>query len=263
VSGQPGSAFRFGSVTAGEFTLDYAEAGPCDTPVTLVSLPGSAGLEMSTAKDILAQNWRVLEINPPGWGTKDDLHRPMEVSEIGELLAEAAAQLVDGPYHLLGTSMGGCNAIHAAASHPERVSGLILEGSMSPVAPQDLRMPAPAQVETDDGPNYPLPPVDPRKPWATEDYIRGQMENRMRMMSWVQPEFLPEAALKRITAERVPVLALLGDRDEILALSQEQTFQTYLPDAVFTPIAGGGHDLQNTAPHEFVSALRDFVVKTA
>lgn len=174
---QPGAAFTRGTVKVGEFELDYA-GKPGGRERDSGVLPGSAGLEMSLAKDVLARNHRVVEINPPGWGGKDDLSRPMPMSEIGELLAGAADQLVGGPYFVIGTSMGGTNALYAAARLPRRIRGLILEGSMSPARLTDLHAPPP--VPADPGkepsaaePDYPLPPFNPRKPWATEDFIHA------------------------------------------------------------------------------------------
>ncbi|WP_157121262.1 alpha/beta fold hydrolase [Nocardia miyunensis] len=170
---RPGADFRHLTVPAGEFTLDYAVAGPDGAAVTLVSIPGSAGLEMSTAKDELARTYRVIEINPPGWAGKTDLDRPMTTGELGGLLAEAIEHLVDGEFFLIGTSMGGSNALEIAATLPDRVRGIVLEGSMAPVRDEDHRvppseiLPPPAEsgpAGTGEAPPYPLPPTHPGSP---------------------------------------------------------------------------------------------------
>lgn len=258
----PGANFVHGTVPAGEFTLDYASAGPEQATATIVSFPGSAGLEMSTAKDVLAQRYRIIEINPPGWGGKNDLNRPMAQSEIGSVLAQAANTLVDGPYYLIGTSMGGANAIYAAAAHPQRVLGIILEGSMAPARPDDLSVapPPPASEDNSGGPpEYPAPPPHKNKPWATEDFFRAQMANRFNMFRWVQPDILPEDALASVRANATPVLALVGDQDEILQPSQKEAFAQYLPHAQFQLVPEGWHDLQNTVPEAFVAFVDGFV----
>lgn len=271
----PGENFQHGTVPAGEFTLDYAEAGPAGADVTIVSFPGSAGLEMSTAKDTLIEKYRVIEINPPGWAGKDDLSRPIDMAEIGELLAGAANSLVAGRYYVLGTSMGGVAAVHAAVKYPDRVIGVITEGGMAPGRPTDLRNPPPAPPAEEPAeaapapageepapPAYPLPPLDPRKPWATADYVRKQMENRFKMFRYTSLDMLPEAALATLREQGTPVLFLLGTQDEILLPSQRETVATYLPDADFRSPAGG-HDIQNTAPEEFVALVEEFIGKTS
>jgi pimeloyl-ACP methyl ester carboxylesterase len=262
---QPGKSFIHGSTPAGGYALDYAVGGPAEAPVTLVSLPGSAGLEMSTAKDVLALKYRVIEINPPGWGGRTDLSRVMRMEEIAALQAEAANRLADGPYHVIGTSMGGVAAIHLAAENPDRVQGIVLEGGMAPALVTDLWAPPPPQPEDEpdaepEGPDeYPLPPPNPKKPWATEDFIRAQMANRFAMFRWVRFDMLPETALAKVNARGVRVLALLGDQDEILRPSQRGTFAKYLPSADFRFVPGGSHDLQNTAPDEFAALAEQFI----
>src|SRR5699024_6882083 len=185
---RPGRDFISGTVEARGYTLDYAWAGPKHPEATIVSLPGSAGMEMSTAKDLLIGQYRVIEINPPGWGTRDDLDTHMDQSELGPILAEAIEQLVDGPFFVFGTSMGGTNALYVTAELPQRVQGIILEGSMVPSRPEDLRMPPPTPGDNDvTEVSYPEPAVDPRKPWATPEYVAQQMKDRMRMFRWIEP----------------------------------------------------------------------------
>ncbi|MGW1563020.1 alpha/beta fold hydrolase [Streptomyces sp. NPDC002144] len=250
----PGAAFRRGVVNAGEFTLDYAEAGPVGPRATIVSLPGSAGLEMSTAKDLLAAEYRVIEINPPGWGGKTDLNRPMAQSELGTLLAEAATKLVDGPFVVLGTSMGGINALYLAAQEKERVLGVVLDASMGPSTAEDLIAPP-----VDPGAEIPLPPTHPKKPWADRDYLAAQMANRFAMFRWTAPDFPAATAIAALREHATPVLALLGEDDEFLHPTQEKTFREVLPQADFRIVPEGTHDLQNTVPDVFVALVRTFV----
>lgn len=54
----PGSKFERGHVEVFGYRISFAQAGSGDA---IVSLPDSAGLEMSTAKDALAVSNRVIE----------------------------------------------------------------------------------------------------------------------------------------------------------------------------------------------------------
>ncbi|MFF4116224.1 bifunctional 3-(3-hydroxy-phenyl)propionate/3-hydroxycinnamic acid hydroxylase [Streptomyces sp. NPDC001714] len=245
---RPGAAFSRATVPAGEFTLHYAEAAPAAPLGTIVSLPGSAGLEMSAAKDRLAERYRVVEINPPGWGDQTGVSRPMSQSEIGALLTEAVDHLIDGPFVLLATSMGGANALHMAARIPDRVQGVILEASMTPSRPEDQH-PLPAGAPT----------IHPNKPWATPGYVAHQMANRMRMIQLTPPDQDATEAIAVVRERGIPVLGLLGTDDEVLKPSLEETFRTALPEGEFRLVPGGRHDLQNTAPDEFVDLVETFV----
>jgi pimeloyl-ACP methyl ester carboxylesterase len=258
----PGAAFRTGKVPAGQYTLDYAEAAPAEPTVTIVSLPGSAGLEMSTAKDDLAQRHRVIEINPPGWGDRDDVRTRYHQNELGPLLVEAVNQLVDSPFYLIGTSMGGTNALYVASLLPDRVQGVVLEGSMVPILPsEDLREVPSAGPTPEDG-EYPLPDPHPRKPWGTKEYIARQMANRLRLFKWLEVDLQASSALATVVDRKIPVLALLGDKDEILHASQEKRFRQQLPHAMFHLVEEGTHDLQNTVPESFVAMVEEFIATT-
>ncbi|MGC4029798.1 MAG: alpha/beta hydrolase [Steroidobacteraceae bacterium] len=261
----PGKAFETGVVEAGGYTLRYSVAGPSGAPV-IVSLPGSAGLEMSRAKDQLVDQFRIIEINPPGWGDDPELSAEMTQEEIGRILGEAANKLVEGRYHLIGTSMGGGNALWLAAHYPDRVKSILLEGGMAPTRESDLTSPlittafvrqqraAPSQPNG----GYPTPPMDPAKPWATGEYNMKQMQNRFKMMSWVQCDIGDDALFAKIRASGIPVYGLLGDKDGIIKPTVQEYYAQVLPESKFMLVPGGGHDLQNTQTDVFVREARQF-----
>lgn len=261
----PGHDFRRAAVKAGAHELRYAEAAPPRWSTTIVSLPGSAGLEMSTAKDRLAREYRVIEINPPGWGECDDLTAPMSLKECAHLLGEAADSVVEGPYVVLGTSMSGVNALYLAAEHPDRVRGIVLEASMAPCRRTDFRVPLtddllPAAPDVPDGGSEPpLPPTPPNKPWATPEFIGRQMADRARMFRHVPVQIDSDEGVRAVREHGIPVLVLLGEDDEIIAPSQRDFVAQRIPHARFELVPGGWHDIQNTAPDAFVTAVERFV----
>jgi pimeloyl-ACP methyl ester carboxylesterase len=273
----PGREFKDGYVEAGGFRLHYVEAGRSDAPV-LISLPGSAGLEKSRAKDLLTAKYRIIEINPPGWGDDPELTREMEQEEIGKILGEAANKLVTGSYHVLGTSMGGGNALWLAYHYPQRVKSLVLEAGMAPLRPSDLTNPLieraqvrkrleagqspigppPAAQPATGAAAYPTPPVDPAKPWATREYTGKQMTQRFRMMKWVQTDIGTEQLFSKVRTAGIPILALLGDKDNIIKPSVAEYYREVLPKARFVLIPGGSHDLQNSRTDAFVKEVTQF-----
>jgi pimeloyl-ACP methyl ester carboxylesterase len=263
----PGRSFERKVIELNGYALTYAEAGPPGAK-TIVSLPGSAGLEMSTAKDLLSRKYRVIEINPPGWGGATRLTGPMSQEEIGRLLATAVERLVPaGPFHVIGTSMGGGNALWLAYFATQQIAGIILEGSTAPGRPEDMVM-APTKeqlvalrdvtAKTGQFP-YPLPPSHPRKTWATPDYVNQQMVNRFAMMCYVETDFSSAPAVARIRDAGIPVLAMLGTADGVLKPSHEETVKSQLPKVRFELIEGAEHDIQNSAPEEFARLCEDFI----
>lgn len=264
----PGRAFKHGEVKAGKYQLVYASAG--EGPV-LISFPGSAGIEMSVGKDILAREFRVIEINPPGWAGRTDLTEKIDQRELAGLLAEAIAVLGIERYHLLGTSMGGINALWLTRQHPDRVKSLILDASMTFMAPEYLHDPAgngliaalqagqisQQQIEVILA-NLPPGPTYAAKPWQDHAYFRNLMANRFAIFPLVTNK--DEVELDRQAASvTCPVLALLGDADEILKPTIRGSYEKWMPQAEFTLLPGGSHDLQGSHPEEFAHFVGEFV----
>jgi pimeloyl-ACP methyl ester carboxylesterase len=175
---------------------------------------------MSTAKGRLAGgtgSWRC-----PRGGDQIDVSQQMSQSEICALLAEAVTRLVDGPFVLVATFMGGANALYVAARIPARVQGIILEASTAPSRPEDLHPPSAG-----------APAVHPNKPWATPGYVVHQMANRMRMIQLTPPDMEATEAIAVVREREIRGPGPLGTDDEILKPYQEQTFRTVLPEGEF------------------------------
>lgn len=88
------------------------------------------------------------------------------------------------------------------------------------------------------------------------------MAVRMRMFGWIEPDMQASEAIATVRERGTPVLALLGEDDEILAPTQEHRFRDQLPHADFRLIPTGAHDLQNTVPDTFVDLVEEFIATT-
>ncbi len=270
----PGKEFKDGYIEVSGFRIHYKEAGPKNGPV-LISLPGSAGLEMSRAKDHMINQYHIIELNPPGWADDPELTREMDQDEIGKILGQAANQLVSGKYAVLGTSMGGANALWLAVQYPQRVKSIVLESSMAPTRQADLFSPMiyradvrkslaagqnPMGAARGAGPgSYPAPPTDPAKPWATPEFMGQQMAQRFKMFKWVQADMGTQQLFSKIRATNIPVLGLIGDKDGIIKPSVESYYREVLPNAKFVLVPGGNHDLQNSQTDAFVAQVSQFL----
>ncbi len=260
---EPGNKFEKKTIGAFGYNLTYAEAGKGDV---IISIPGSAGIEMSTAKDILAEDFRVIEINPPGWSNDPQTPGLMRQRQIAIIIAEAITELGVDTFHLLGTSMGGGCAFWLTALYPDRVKSISLEAPMlfgrdeDMVNPQGKKM-IEALVNGAPAPDvsaYPAPPPHPRKPWATADFFRDQMRYRFKMMAkndhdYDNPEL--RAFAKNLS---IPSQLLFGAKDEIYHQSYAEQFKSVVPSAGIKIIEDGTHDIQNTAPESFVASIKEF-----
>ena len=138
----PGKDFKEGFVDTDGWHIRYIEAGK--GPITVVSFPGSGGLEMSTAKDILAKEYRVIEINPPGWGPDELTPRVRDMKDMAGVFLHVLDKLGVKKFHLIGTSMGCLHALWVTEMAPDRVLSLTGEGGeCMPRGPETQREQAP------------------------------------------------------------------------------------------------------------------------
>jgi pimeloyl-ACP methyl ester carboxylesterase len=256
----PGKVFKAGKVESFGYEVPFAEAGNGDA---VVFLPGSAGLEMSTAKDMLAAEFRVIELDPPGWGDTPQVSARMKQRQLAVILADALTELGVDSCHLVGTSMGCTNAMWLAQQFPHRVRSLVLEGPMLFYRPEDLTNPDEGPIlalrngaPPPDVSAYPGPPPHPNKPWATSEFFREQMKKRFKMFRWTDHPADQSPLEKFANATDIPITLALGSDDEILKPCYADRFAEVVPAARIARIEGGTHDLQNTAPQAFVEVVK-------
>lgn len=255
---QPGTVFTRSIVEVFGYRVGYAEAGAGEV---IVSLPGSAGLEMSRAKDMLAERFRVIELDPPGWGETPELAGRMRQRHLATLLGAALDELGVDRFRLIGTSMGGTNALWLAAQMPERVTAVFLEAPMAFCRLEDLVRPE-SEGMIDAVRNglsydnsYPAPPPHPNKPWATAAFFHEQMRRRFKMFRHSDHPGEPDRLAPLVAGLAMPVTLLIGTEDEILKPSYAAQLQSKIPALHVTIVENATHDIQNTAPEPFVHAV--------
>ena len=257
---QPGANFKRATVAVFGYEVAYADAGTGDA---IISLPGSAGLEMSKAKDILARDNRVIELNPPGWGESPILDASMKQRHLAYLLAAAIEELGIDRYTIMGTSLGGVNALWLAQQFPDRVSAIILEAPMAfyrdehLVNPQmEIMLKAIRAGELPGfDPNIPAPPIDPQKPWSDADYFHEQMRRRFKMFRFTDTSenWDLEPFARSLS---IPTTLVFGTEDEILNKSYPAQLASIIPNLKVKIAEGASHDIQNTGTEVFVEAVR-------
>lgn len=247
-----GAAFGRRTVAAAGFDVTVFEAGE---GVPLVCLPGAGGPRFSPALDLLAQRFRVLLVELPGWGAQ-----PNDAAASFDDLAAQVAAVIDAlglaTYHLLGTSLGGACALHLALAHPDRVISLTLE--------------APAKLRADS--------VDPST-LGPEAFVRAFRTHPERGLPIEppDPEFLQrvwplvgrlmgdgaydEAFAARLAALPTRTLVLFGRNDGIINPVNGPTYKRLLPNSTLLYVHDAAHDIQNDRPEAFADVVGDFVTR--
>jgi pimeloyl-ACP methyl ester carboxylesterase len=233
----------------------------------------------------LARHYRVVTFDGPGNGRSDRPERPEAYAD-EEIAAHAVAVMeATGTERavVVGVSMGGWWGPLLACDNPERVSGLVLIGPLSPLAPAN---PDPAR-------NYSFTdPLDTDVAWArfNQHYWRRDFEGFLQFffsqafnephstkvredgVGWgldTDPETLINTVMapskrwgqaKEVYAGvRCPVLVIHGSDDEILPWALHGVAAADGLGADFLTMEGGGHNPAARDPVATVLAIRQFV----
>jgi len=117
--------FERGQVAVRGRSVHYQVAGAGEPVVLVHGLSGSTRWWVRNTPALAARH-RVYLVNLPGFGALH-LHGPrFMLTEAADWLAEWMAAVGDGPWHLVGHSMGGYIAIRVAARQPELLRRLVL-----------------------------------------------------------------------------------------------------------------------------------------
>jgi len=243
--------FAVRQIRSGErrvLAYDRAGNGPAPPVVLVHGLGGSASSFAGLAAPLLAVARRVLVLDLPGHG-RNRLAVGEEPATVLEQDAGVCAVLesLGEPAVLVGNSLGGALSLHAAATFPDRVAGVVgLSPAGAPLAgearsqvlhafrggiesarelPARLyaRPPRLARLfERDLGRHFAAPPV------------RALLEN---LVAADDPGLRP-ATLDRI---RQPVLILWGEADGILPRASVEFFRSHLRRGTVEVLAACGH----------------------
>lgn len=245
--------------------------GRTDQATTVLLLHGLT--EAGTAWPDLVEHWggtyRILAPDLRGHGasprfTPEELGRTSEVM-LADVLALLAAE--PEPVVLVGHSLGGNLALHAALARPDRVRALVLEDPASPWPEGDEAPEAPDFVAENEA------FLDSMR---TADDRAGQVARMLRESAWSRAEIEAWAACKPLVDRRYIREGLRLASGPWEALFQALAVPTLLviPDpapmapraeAVTNPlvrraaVAGAGHCVRRDRPAAFATAVDAFL----
>jgi pimeloyl-ACP methyl ester carboxylesterase len=244
----PGAAFKEGYVDADGFHIRYREAGRGEP---LVCLHGAGGLRLSRAHEILAERYRMIAFEAPGFGASPVNDRSGSAKELAASLAQAIANLGIDRYNLMGTSFGGRLALWWATQFPERLSALVL------VAPAAIR---PADGDGDAPPAgaaalYAHPERQPRLPPPDPAILAKQAALVQRLRG---PARDPELEGQFATLT-MPTLVLFGTSDRVIPSEMGRFYRELLPNCHFVLVYDAGHAIDADRPDAFAALVGDFL----
>jgi pimeloyl-ACP methyl ester carboxylesterase len=233
------------------FRIRYWDCGP-PQPVGVVVMLEGMTWGLSRLRQALAQKYRVITLELPGFGESLANTRSQSVQELASTAAQAVAQVVPDNYTLIGTSFAGHVALWQTLQAPDKVEALVL------IAPTAL---LPAAV-----PLASTPEAMAGRLFAHPDKARG--------LASVDPAIVAkeQALVQRLTggrhdaeAERrlgeiaCATLVLFGSKDKLVASEAARLYRAHIPNSNIAFVYDAGHLIEAERPEALVNAVSDYV----
>jgi pimeloyl-ACP methyl ester carboxylesterase len=237
-------------VDADGFRVRYLECGRGEP---LVWFHGAGGVRVSRSHALLAEDFRVLLFEAPGFGSSDKNVRTQSIQELADTMAAAISAAGLERFNLIGNSFGGRLALWLAIAYPERVASLVLAapaalrpegGGQPPVSPRDRLGLLYAHPERQP-PMAPLPDEIAAKQEALVSRLRGPAQD--------------PALLSAMEALEVPTLVLFGTLDRVIPSEMGRIYRATLSRCNFVLMYDAGHALDADRPEAFAEVARDFL----
>lgn len=107
------------------YTLEVSP-NKSETVILIHGLGANASKDWFELIPALAENYRVIAFDLPGFGRSDTPKSKLEPAAYSKVLGSLIPQVSNQPVHLIGHSMGASISLFYASEHPESVNKLIL-----------------------------------------------------------------------------------------------------------------------------------------
>ncbi|HVR88313.1 MAG TPA: alpha/beta hydrolase [Candidatus Limnocylindria bacterium] len=237
------------TLRVGDTTIAFKEAG---TGPAVVQIHGAGGARVTPAHALLAERYRVIVPELPGFGTTPDVADVRTARDLARVMLTFVAAVAPDRPSLIGTSFGGKVALWMTIDAPDRIATLILESSaairpadhdLSKIPPSEM----PARVFAHPE-RVTLPPDDPA--------VRAR--NGAAVGRLIGPN--RDADFERhLSGVHVPTLVLFGDRDGLIPTEMGRIYREKMPSAQFVIVYDAAHQIQIDRPEAFAEIVGDFL----
>lgn len=231
-----------------------AGAGP---PVLLVG-GWSASWEVWEPTMSELSRWaRCIAPDTRGTGWSDEGDAPVTLGDLVHDLFRVLDALDVPRCVIAGESLGGVVALHAAARHPSRFTGICLVSTPVALDPRTTsavvdgcQADYPATVRTFVQTCLPEPGTAHLVPWAEELFIATRPATAVQLVQAVTEVPLPDTS-----GLGAPVVVVHGTADAVVPVEQADELASRLPGSRVVRLQGAGHAPTVTRPREVADAI--------
>ncbi len=254
--------------------IHYMEEGDGE-PLMLVH---SIGQSMYTWRSLfysLAQNYRVIAVDLPGFGYSS---RPEEYSYTIEEQSRSLELFMDAigiqSAHFIAYSMASAYVMDLCLRCPERVGRVILlaPGGLTPEMPLAIKLLDSSLFGGIASHLFGMRTLEGvlsecffdqtvgLKPDVIEEYYKTICDSPARRALRLSfHNFEDENWMTRLRAAEMPVLILLGAEDKWRTTDQAELFHAAIPEAGYALIRNAGHLLHEEKPDKILAATLEFI----
>jgi len=216
-------------------------------------LHGAGGVRLSPAHDLLAEKFRVIAIEMPGFGGSAENTRTRDLSEMAATIGRAADAIGLGTYNVMGTSFGARVALWLALQQGERIQAVVLDAPAA-IRPEGTRPPdgTPAEMAARlyAHPER-MPPFDPA-PLEVQ-------QQQQRLVTRLRGPARDADLERRLADLATPVLVVFGTRDAVIPPEMGRHYKAVLPNCHLVFVYDAGHAIGAERPEAFVELAGDFL----
>lgn len=233
------------------FRIRYWEAGPT-APVGTVVMLEAMTWGLYRLRNALAQTYRVVALELPGFGASPVNTRSQAVQELAGTASRACARVVPDNLTLIGTSFSANVALWQTLQAPDSVEALVLIGptallpAPAPLAdtPEDMARQVCAHPEKAQG----LAAVDPAV-FAKERALVQRLTSGGH----------DAAAERRLGEIACATLVLFGTEDKLVAPEAARLYRAHIANSNIAFVYDAGHLIEAERPEALINAVSDYV----
>lgn len=248
-----GLFFTENFIEADGFRMRYVESG---SGATLICVHGGGGLQLTPAHDLLAQKFRVIAFEMPGFGDSPENQRSTSAEDLARSMNAAISALGISRYSLMGTSFGSKIALWMAILKPEPVETIVL---IAPGAIRSVNGPVPTRVSPEEAMKllYAHPERHTDAFYLTPELAakHGALTGRLAGPGRDAP------FEERVAGLTQPVLALFGTADKVTPPEGAHLYREILQDCYIMLVYDAAHSIDADRPEALASVVADFCAR--